>query len=257
MGVVIKSAYLRVYLPEERVPVCDEHPGGVETRTRRWEPYGFIGESMVDDAWMADWRGRRFVCPRRPQLRILEGVLLFHASLETTGRAVIISESVRQQAVDELRTLLRREPGIRSHILTSAWHVPIRWFVPFSKDDRQFDSTGSHPTLRYRTGLSDGLGRLERALEILAEVEMPAGIVAEVSSLVSWFSEFSADSMIELDYGLVTELFSETELALDDSVAAVWSSLQALADGDWATAGEHYGELTTRWARAFAISYSN
>jgi hypothetical protein len=254
---MIKSAYLRVYLPEERVPDCDEHSTGGEPRTRKWEPYGFIGESMIEDAWMAEWRGRRFVCPRRPQLRVLEGVLLLHASLETSGRAVLISEAVRQQAVDELRSLLRRSPGIRSHILTSAWHVPIRWFVPFDRTDRLVDSSGVRTTLRYRTGLSDGLARLVRAQEILAEVEMPASIVSEVGSLVTWFSEFPADSMIELDYGLVADLFSETELILDESAAEVWTSLRALADGDWATAGEHYSELMARWSPAYAITYSN
>ena len=38
-------------------------------RPRRWEPYGFIGESMIEDAWIADWKGGRYVCPRRPHLR--------------------------------------------------------------------------------------------------------------------------------------------------------------------------------------------
>ncbi|HKX76203.1 MAG TPA: hypothetical protein VJR05_12535 [Acidimicrobiia bacterium] len=254
---MIKSAYLRVYLPEERVPFCDEHADGPDRPTRRWEPYGFVGESMIEDAWMTEWRGRRFVCPRRPQLRILEGVLALHQALEVSGRAVLIPEAVARQAVTELRSLQRREPGIRSHILTSAWHVPIRWFVPFAPEERLFDNSGSRPDLRYRTGLSDGVDRLERALAILTEVEMPAGILAELSDFGSWLSGFPVDSMIELDYGRVADLFPEADLALDESVREVWESLAALKDGDWTTAGERYGELMSRWAPAFAITYSN
>ncbi len=254
---MIKSAYLRVYLPEERVPSCDEHADNPDRPTRRWEPYGFVGESMIEDAWIADWRGRRFVCPRRPQLRILEGVLALHQALEVSGRAVLIPESVARQAVKELRSLHHREPGIRSHILTSAWHVPIRWFVPFAPGDREFDGGDLRPDLRYRAGLGEGVDRLERALEILSEVEMPAGILAELSDFESWLSEFPADSMIELDYGRVAELFPEADLALDESVRDVWESLAALKEGDWTTAGERYGELMSRWAPAFAITYSN
>ena len=254
---VIKSAYFRVYLPEERVPFCDEHSETAERPTRRWEPYGFVGESMIEDAWMADWRGRRFVCPRRPQLRILEGVLALHQALEVSGRPVIIPEAVARQAVTELKSLHRREPGIRSHILTSAWHVPIRWFVPFSADDRHFNADGVRPYLRYRTGLTDGIDRLEKALDVLTDVEMPAGILTELSDFGSWLSEFPADSMIELDYGRVVDLFFETDLALDDSVRDVWESLEALAEGDWPTAGERYSELMARWAPAFAVTYSN
>jgi hypothetical protein len=257
MTAVIKSAYLRVYLAEERVPVCDEHADGPERPTRRWEPYGFVGESMIEDAWMTDWQGRRFVCPRRPQLRILEGVLALHQAMEVSGRSVLIPESVARQAVLELKSLHRRQPGIRSHILTSAWHVPIRWFVPFSPQEREFDSSGSRPTLRYRTSLTEGIARLQRALEILAEVEMPSGILAELGDFGSWLSEFPADSMVELDYGRVVDAFSEADLALDESVRDVWASLEALEEGDWSTAGEHYGELMSRWAPAFAITYSN
>jgi hypothetical protein len=58
MTVVIKSAYLRVYLPEDGAPDCEPHPGETRERTRRWEPYGFIGESMIEDAWMAEWPGQ-------------------------------------------------------------------------------------------------------------------------------------------------------------------------------------------------------
>ena len=85
-----------------------------EPRTRRWEPYGFVGESMIEDALVADWKGTRYVCPRRPQLRMLEGVLALYNSFDTVGRTVIIPEEVARQADRELRKLKASEPDIRS-----------------------------------------------------------------------------------------------------------------------------------------------
>lgn len=254
---MIKSAYLRVYLPEERVPSCDEYPGDGQTRARRWEPYGFVGESMIEDAWMADWKGRRFVCPRRPQLRMLEGVLALYRAFETSGRSVIIPEAVARQADDELRALHRRQPGIKSHILTSAWHVPVRWFVAFTATERILDTLGPHPVVRYRTSLSESVGRIERAVRILNGAFVPESIVAELEALSSWLSEFPAEGMVELDYGGVADLFPEADLILDESAAEVWESIEALSRDDWNAAGAQYGALMARWAPVFAVTYSN
>jgi hypothetical protein len=254
---VIKSSYLRVYLPEERVPSCNEYPGDGQARTRRWEPYGFVGESMIEDAWMADWKGRKFVCPRRPQLRMLEGVLALYRAFETSGRAVIIPEAVARQADDELRALHRREPGIKSHILTSAWHVPVRWFVAFSGTERILDTLGPHPVVRYRAGLSEAVDRIERAVRILNEAFVPESIVTELEALSSWLADFPADAMVELDYGGVADLFHEADLILDESAVEVWESIEALSRDDWNAAGTQYGALMARWAPAFAVTYSN
>jgi hypothetical protein len=257
MTSVIKSAYLRVYLPEDEFGACDPHVGDQGVRTRRWEPYGFVGESMVDDAWVAEWQGRRFVCPRRPQLRMLEGVLALHRALETWGRPIIIPEAVARQADRELTQLRRREPDIRSHILTSAWHVPLRWFVAFDHTERLLDARHLHPQLRYRTALSTARNRIERAVEVLAGAEMPDPIVGELRALGSWMADFPDNAMIELDYGGVAELFPDADLILDDSVAEVWASIDALDADDWETAGDHYGALMARWAPIFAVTYSN
>ncbi|MGH8929033.1 MAG: hypothetical protein ACRDWH_11820, partial [Acidimicrobiia bacterium] len=198
---MIKSAYLRVYLPEVDVPGCDPHTGDQGERTRRWEPYGFVGESMVDDAWMAEWKGRSFVCPRRPQLRMLEGVLALYRAFEAWGRPVIIPEDVARQADRELAALRRRDPEIRSYILTSAWHVPVRWFVIFDPSERLLDASGPHAELRYRTGLAEATVRIGRAVEVLNSAEMPDAIVTELSALGAWLADFPSDAMIELDYG--------------------------------------------------------
>ena len=254
---MIKSSYLRVYLPEDQIRAWDPHTPNDPPRPRRWEPYGFIGESMIEDAWITEWNGGRYVCPRRPQLRMLEGVLALFHHLEVFGRAVIIPEDVARQADAELRKLRHREPDIRSHILTSAWHVPIRWLVPFSPEERVFSENGHHATIYYRTPLGKGIERVNRCSEVMIQAGLPDNLVTEVSNLGVWLGEFPADGLLELDYGGVAEMFDAATLVIDDSVADVWASIDALDKGNGEEAGRHYGELMSRWAPAFAVSYSN
>ena len=254
---MIKSSYLRVYLPEDQIRSWEAHSLSTPRRPRRWEPYGFIGESMVEDAWITDWRGGRYVCPRRPHLRMLEGVLALFNHLEVFGKAVIVPEDVARQAERELRRLRATEPDIRSHILTSAWHVPIRWLVPFAPDERIFTDGGRYACIQYRTGLAKGLDRVNRAAEVMIAAGLPDNLVAEVNNLGLWLAEFPAEAMLELDYGGVAEMFEPAVLVIDESVADVWASIEALSAGNLEEAGRFYGELMNRWANAFAVSFSN
>jgi hypothetical protein len=244
-------------LPEDRIRSWEPHAAASPKRPRRWEPYGFIGESMVEDAWIAEWNGGRYVCPRRPHLRVLEGVLgLFH-HLEVFGKAVIIPEDVARQAERELRRLRATEPDIRSHILTSAWHVPVRWFVPFAAEDRIYTSNGSGGEIRYRTTVSKASERVNKAAEVMTAAGLPDNLITEINNLGMWLAEFPAESMVELDYGGVAEMFDPAGLAIDESAFDVWASLNALASGNMDEAGRYYAELMSRWAPAFAVSFSN
>src|SRR5690606_1389455 len=86
---------------------------------------------MSDDAFVAEWQGRRYQCPRTPRLRMLEGVLAVRNAYTHLGSGAVVPERVAAAARVELEQLQAASPALRSHILTSAWHVPVRWFVPF------------------------------------------------------------------------------------------------------------------------------
>jgi hypothetical protein len=212
---------------------------------------------MIEDAWITDWKGGRYVCPRHPHLRVLEGVLALFNHLEVFGRAVIIPEEVARQADRELRRLRAHDPDIRSHILTSAWHVPVRWLVPFAPDERLYLDNGRFGSIRYRTTLSKGQLRVKRAAEVMVNAGLPENLVTEVNNLGVWLSDFPSEAMLELDYAGVAEMFDPSSLVVDESVADVWSSIDALAQGNLEEAGRFYAELMTRWASAFAVSFSN
>ncbi len=188
---------------------------------------------------------------------MLEGVLAVRSAYVHLGRASVIPEDVARSAARELEALREEDPSVRAHILTSAWHVPMRWFVPFSGDRREIVDRAGYQTIRYRNDYRDAIDRLIRGLEILRAAGIPDSIVSEVEELAEWMNDFPADSMVELDYGEVGSNFTATDLAFDRSAEDLWDSLQALDEGDWDGAGEAYAALITRWAPSMAVSYSN
>ncbi len=249
---VIRSAHLRVYVPVDRVGAFRSHvdAGGVARVSDHFVWTGPTG----DDAFTVDWAGERFVCPRYPRLRMLEGVLSFR---EDHPGSALMSELAVRWASQELSRIRNQVPTARSYILSSPWHVPLRWFACFDPGDRELYEGVEGTSIRYRTGLADALARLERATGILEEAGFEDGVVAEVGDLVHWLREFSAQAMLELDYGAVAGLFSDGSLAFDESAADVQRSLDALERLDYEEAGVAYAEVAGRWAPAQALAYIN
>jgi hypothetical protein len=245
---VTKSAFLRVYAPEvsgSSEPV----PGFVRS-------YGILSEEEGDSHWTVEWGGRRLVCPRNLRLRVLESTVAFANAFRGLG-AGLIPEGAAQAADRELKAYHRSHPEHRSHILTSAWHVPVRWFAAFDSTEKEAYEGPSGPRLRYRTDIDRARSRLERAHEVLTKLAVFVGPAEELEQLSSWLEPFPEGSMVELDYGDVSELFDSQDLVFDDSCDQVNQSIDALEAGDMMRAGECYGRVVTRWAPAFSVTFSN
>lgn len=245
---VTKTASLRVYSP-----VGD---GAEEPVPKFVRSYGLLSESEHEPDWLAEWEGKRLVCPRHLRLRVLESTIAFASSFQGMGVG-LIPEAAAEAADRELRSYRSVYPGHRSQVLTSAWHVPVRWFVAFSPDEREVYDEAGRPRLRYRSGIASVRERLAHAIEVLREVGMIQGPTAEMGQLVSWLEPFADDSMVELDFASVSELFDPKDLVLDDSVALVAESVEALEAGDLMRAGELYGTVVTRWSHAYAVTFSS
>jgi hypothetical protein len=255
-----KSAYLRVYVAVSPTdgPVLQHVAGGEGgAAVLRAGEFGLTTESSRDDAFVIDDGGVRFVCPRHPRLRMLEGVLAFHQAYREPVGGTLVPESVAERAADELERMKDRFPGVRSHILTAPFAVPLRWFAAFDQGERRLHEVDGRLTVTYRTGLAEALQRLRRAVRVLEEAGFEAAIIEQVSDVVGWLEEFPRDAIVELDYGGVADLFDHTELVLDESAAEITASLAALARGDYEEAGEHYATAASRWAHAHSLTYAN
>jgi hypothetical protein len=219
--------------------------------------YGILSESEHAPDWVADWNGRKLTCPRNLRLRVLESTVAFANSFQGMGVG-LVPEAAADLADRELRTYRSEHPEHRAQVLTSAWHIPVRWFVPFSPEQRElYGNVSKAPRIRYRSDLSDGRRRMNRSIEVLRDVGMVNGPSFEMEQLLSWLEPFPDDSMLELDFADVSDLFDPKDLVLDDSVALIADSVDALATGDMMRAGELYGTVVTRWSHAYAVTFSS
>jgi hypothetical protein len=256
MHAMIPTSALRVYVTARTLP---SHVVAEEAimAPLRDGVYGLLAESMEDDALVAEWNGVRFVCPRFPRLRVLEGVLAFHSAYSEIGGDLIVPERIAQRAAEELEKLRRFQPSARSHILTAPWHVPVRWFVIFDASERDIVERGGRTSIRYRTSLVQATDRVASALDTLRGVGMDDMVVEELDDLRSWLEDFPATAMVELDYGDVANLFAAADLVFDETAADLQASLEALDMDDLKAAGEHYGRAVNRWAPLMAVGHSN
>ncbi len=252
---MIHAAYLRVYSPSQHAEARLTAPGRWRRDVVRADGHFMWAESDVDDAFKVEWRGQTLMCPRNGRLRMLEGIVAFN---QAHPSASLLPQNTVQRAADELESLKAgRGISVRSHILTSSWHVPLRWFAAFDPDDRDLYDAGDDVSMRYRTDLASAIERVASAVDIIEGAGFDDGIVEQVEDLERWLKGFPDGSMLELDYSSVAELFSAVDLAFDDSVAQVRESLEALERLDYEAAGEKYAAVASRWARAQSLSYVN
>jgi hypothetical protein len=253
---VIATAYLRVYLPADSLSAFPEHDSTHPHRLYGSD-IGLWEESLREDAFATEWHSRTFVCPRYPRLRMLEGLLAFHNAYPGMVGAALVPEQVVRRAARELETLYEENPSARSYILTSPWHVPLRWFVAFAPEQRELIEVDGALSIRYRNGMRDATHRLNRAIRILTRAGFDDSVVEPVESLSGWIADFPEEALLELDYGTVATLFTDSDLVLDESATHINSSLDALDRNDLDGAGEHYALAAGRWAAMQARLYAN
>lgn len=253
---MIKTSHLRVYLPADRLGPLPEADTIVLCPPRD-VTYAISAVPMSEDALVADWHDRRYLCPRTPRLRMLEGVLAVRHAYTNLGVGAVVPERVARDARAELERIHAETPSVRSHILTSAWHVPIRWFVPVLSATKEIVGETASLRVRYRCDQRVAMANLDWAVEVLSGVEPMEHVVNEVRELRRWLGEFPTTAMVELDYGTVADMFSESELVMDDSADQIRIALVALERGQVATALRRYRRIVTRWAAPLSISASN
>lgn len=249
---VISSAYLRSYLRRENAGEYDV-PAAAGT-VLQGNDYFLWTEPPGEDAFCVTWEGETYVCPRNPRLRMLEGLLAFNNAFPDAG---LIPSAELVTANDELTRLRNQTPPMRSHILTSPWHVPIRWFAAFLHEEKELYESGAGVSVRYRTSMGDAQARVGRATQIVASAGFEGPVVAQVEGLESWLDRFPADGMLELDYGRVADLFTEGDLVLDESAADTAASLLALELGNFEEAGSFYAKIARRWGPVQSLAFSN
>lgn len=212
------------------------------------------------DAFVAELDEVVCVCPWRTRLRGWLALEELEGMFPANVLDAVLPAVVRGQAAADHERWQRLHPDARPWIRTTVWQVPVRWFVLFRDEEREYaaaDGEGAGPVLRYRTPMVEARRRLARALRTLRG-HVPEGPLTEgLVDVGRWLEEFHPRSLVELDYGGLVHALPAERLAGDRSAADVAEGLAALRDGDSEGAGAAYARLAERWRAVRDLQFTN
>jgi hypothetical protein len=199
------------------------------------------------------------ICPWELRLRSWLALAQLRRELPPEVLAAWLPTAVLTETDADHERWRHTDPIRYPHILTAPWQVPVEWFMVFTPDERML-RLGDGPADRavgYQTSMAHARRRVARALRTLRRTLTDAPMVAAVEHLGRWLEEFHPRARVELDYGGLALLRDDDELVADHSVSEITAGLQALADGDGATAVRLYRTLTSRWRTIQLLQYAN
>lgn len=258
---MVPCAYLRVFEPLDALPERDQERWGryvaegnglsrgaaIQTESRVAISRMISGDRPVTTRGALVRRvGRRIhVCPLQLAERQAVALLAFREMVPEPAVDAFLSAEEARDAVLAVERL-QRPP----HIQESCWEVPLRWFVVFGPDERHLvdPPEGGGPRLTYLTQAASAMDRLDRVIDVLeATIEGADPLVDPLADLIEWIASFDDESIVELDYGGLTDLIPDGDLATDNSCEDLWQVLTDLERGDVGAATSGYEKVAGRW----------
>lgn len=259
---MVPSAYLRVFQPLEAFPAAEQahwerylveatRSPAMRPRYRDRPLTGKVGVMSPADGEHAEFRvveGHTYVSPWRLRLRVLAATLAFAEERPFELSEQFVPRREARRAARLLAKMRRRDPGALSFVHQSPWHVPIRWFVLFSDDERRIlDDEHGRQRLRYMTTTRRAMRRAEDAIPILRKAEL--GPISElILDLHQWMAAFDPASVLELDYASLSDLMTWDEMDDDRSVRDIHEAVAALTAGEFPRSADIYQGVLGRWA---------
>jgi hypothetical protein len=209
-----------------------------------------------DGAHVLDHEGKRYIAPWSTAARCWAALDDFKYTLPPSVIKFFISQTIE----DSINSTIDIVEDKVSHILTSTWNIPPRWFALFSPDERLRGVNEDGHFAISRTAISNAKSRCTFTHQAVLGAFGEGAVEGEVAELLAWLEIFDPKSIVELDYGglatyLNKQLIESGEVGLDadTSIEDVTSSIAGLASGDGALAGRGYERLVSRWRRVSAL----
>jgi hypothetical protein len=224
---------------------------------------------LGDHAHVVEVDGVTLVSPWRTTIRAQEALLDFCSELPDVVVDAFTSRTLLESAEVELDRWRAERGTVTTHVRTSTWQVPLRWFVLVDPQEREVqlgepvDSDGvglarrTGRSLVYRTPMSRARRRIAQALQVIRTALQDAAVTEGLEDLGRWLEEFHPRSLVELDYGGLVHLLDDAELTQDESARDMAAALRHLADGDGAAAAAAYQRMTARMKALQAVESAN
>lgn len=301
------AAYLRVYEPVTAFPepartlwtvYADSrrrprriHALGVELREAvlrlTGSPPEVVPERESRDAYVRRLEDMIYVCPWGTRLRSWLAFERFREEHAAGVAAAFVPPPLSERVRGDFEQWKNAGRSLRPHILTSTWHVPLDWFVPFARgerclmlgtpgtgyrlaDDTAEDVAGHGPataaparTLIYVTSMEEARRRVAAALPVVRE-NLGEGAqdvyllsAGRLETLGRWLGGFHARALVELDYGGLVHLLDDAALRTDESVAEMTVALTGMERGEVELTVAMYKRLLARWRPVRALEAAN
>ncbi len=215
------------------------------------------GESL--DAYIRrdEWGGT-YVCPWETRLRSWVAFDRFCETAPAGMTRSTVPDEVAGRAAGDFERWKQGRTTLRTYILSSTWHVPLAWFVPFAAPERWL-GLGDTParTLIYVTSMAQARQRVVRAITVVRTALGDAQAFGRVEELAHWLAGFHPRSLVELDYGGLVHLLSDQALCTDQSVAEVSVALAGMEQGEVELTVAMHSRLRARWRSVQALESAN
>jgi hypothetical protein len=213
-----------------------------------------------DGAHLLEHEGKRYVAPWSTTTRCWSALDDFKYLLPQPLIKFFIPQSIE----DSIKQSAAQIEDKVSHILTSTWNIPPRWFALFRPDERLRGENEDGVFTILRTSIQNAKNRARFTHEAVLGAFGSGPVEGEIAELTRWLEIFNNQSIVELDYGglatYLNNLFiqnGEPGLSADKSIEDVNTSITGLASGDGALAGKGYERLVSRWRKVAALESAN
>jgi hypothetical protein len=203
-----------------------------------------------------DHEGKRYVAPWSTTARCWAALDDFKSTLP----ASVIKFFIPQTIEDSIRSSTEIVEYKVSHILTSTWNIPPRWFSLFRPDERIRGENDDGYFTIMRTSIANAKQRAAFTHDAVLNAFGSGPIEGEIADLIDWLEIFDTASIVELDYGGLAIYLNnlliengEAGLDADTSIEDVNSSIAGLASGDGSLAGRGYERLVSRWRKVASL----